>query len=151
MSYRKALPLAVIIPLLAACSVGAGGSAAEVSSPASSTRTIVPPPTILETASPEDLASHGPTISNEDIQKGIDEGNVYVLYSGVMCFGGTLATPEEFTEHELASQFMSDEEYQKHYDTIPQEVVDQSERNKTSIFTAPQACLDAGWSGAGRI
>lgn len=151
MSYRKALPIALIIPLLAACATGAGGSAAEVSSSASSIRTTVPPPTILETASPEELATQGPTISDEDIQRGIDTGNIYVLYSGVMCFGGTLADPTEFAEQELASDYMSEEEYQQYYSQIPAEVLAQSENNKTSIFTAPQECLDAGWSHAGAI
>lgn len=148
---RRALPLALLIPLLAACSSGASTTAEAPSSTPSVRTTTVPPPATIATASPEELATQGPTISNEDIQRGIDTGNIYVLYSGVMCFGGTLATPEEFTEHELASQFMSDEEYQQHYSQIPAEVLAQSENNKSSIFTAPQECLDAGWSQAGAI
>lgn len=148
---RRALPLVLLIPLLVACSSGVSTTAEAPSSTPSVRTTTVPPPATTAIASPEELATQGPTISNEDIQRGIDTGNVYVLYSGVMCFGGTLADPAEFAAQELASDYMSEEEYQKHYDTIPQEVVDQSERNKTSIFTAPQACLDAGWSGAGRI
>ncbi|MDO4821369.1 MAG: hypothetical protein Q4A03_04960 [Rothia sp. (in: high G+C Gram-positive bacteria)] len=147
---RRALPLALLIPLLAACSSGAS-TTAEAPSSTPSVRTTVPPPATTATASPEELATQGPTISNEDIQRGIDTGNVYVLYSGVMCFGGTLADPAEFATQELASDYMSEEEYQQHYSQIPAEVLTQSEKNKTSIFTAPQECLDAGWSQAGAI
>lgn len=144
---RRALPLALLIPLLAACSSGASTTAE-----APSVRTTtVPSPATTATASPEELATQGPTISDEDLQRGIDTGNVYVLYSGVMCFGGTLADPAEFATQELASDYMSEEEYQQHYSQIPAEVLAQSEKNKTSIFTAPQECLDAGWSQAGAI
>ncbi|MGV3150486.1 hypothetical protein [Rothia nasimurium] len=148
---RRALPLALLIPLLAACSSGASTTAEAPSSTPSVRTTTVPPPATTATASPEELATQGPTISNEDIQRGIDTGNIYVLYSGVMCFGGTLADPTEFAEQELASDYMSEEEYQQHYSQIPAEVLAQSENNKTGIFTAPQKCLDAGWSQAGAI
>lgn len=148
---RRALPLALLIPLLAACSSGASTTAEAPSSTPSVRTTTVPPPATTATASPEELATQGPTISNEDLHRGIDTGNVYVLYSGVMCFGGTLADPAEFATQELASDYMSEEEYQQHYSQIPAEVLAQSEKNKTSIFTAPQECLDAGWSQAGAI
>lgn len=68
-----------------------------------------------------------------------------------MCFGGTLAAPEEFTSQELASQYMSEEEYSTFYANVPAKVLEQSKRNETEIFTAPQECLDAGWSSAGAI
>ncbi|MDY6051125.1 MAG: hypothetical protein SPI83_01750 [Rothia sp. (in: high G+C Gram-positive bacteria)] len=97
------------------------------------------------------MATQGPTISHEDIQQGINSGNIYVLYSGVICFEGTLADPAEFAGQELASNYMSEEEYQQHYGQIPAEALAQSEEIKTSIFTAPQECLDAGWSQAGAI
>ncbi|WP_237224975.1 hypothetical protein [Rothia nasisuis] len=138
------------LSFLTACSSGASTTAeAPSSTPSVRATTVLPPATA--TASPEELATQGPTISNEDVQRGIDTGNIYVLYSGVMCFGGTLADPTEFAEQELASDYMSEEEYQQHYSQIPAEVLAQSEKNKTGIFTAPQECLDAGWSQAGAI
>ena len=93
---RRALPLALLIPLLAACSSGASTTAEAPSSTPSVHTTTVPPPATTATASPEELAQEGPSISEEDMQKGIEEGNIYVVYSGVMCFGGTLVTPEEY-------------------------------------------------------
>ena len=89
---RLALPLALLIPLLAACSSGASTTAEAPSSTPSVHTTTVPPPATTATASPEELAQEGPSISEEDMQKGIEEGNIYVVYSGVMCFGGTLVT-----------------------------------------------------------
>ena len=151
MFHPKSISLALLIPLLAACSSGASTTAEAPSSTPSVRTATVPPPATTATASPEELATQGPTISTEDIQRGIDTGNIYVLYSGVMCFGGTLADPAEFATQELASDYMSEEEYQQHYSQIPAEVLAQSEKNKTSIFTAPQECLDAGWSQAGAI
>lgn len=150
MKKQILLPV-LLIPALAACSSGAS-TTAEASSESPSVRTTtVPAPTSPQTASAEELAGEGPTISNEDLQRGIDTGNIYVLYSGIMCFGGTLADPTEYTEQGLVSEYMSAEEYEQHYSQIPAEVLAQSEKNKTSIFTAPQECLDAGWSQAGAI
>lgn len=149
---RRALPLALLIPLLAACSSGASTTAEAPSSTPSVRTTTVPPPATTATASPEELAQEGPSISEEDMQKGIEEGNIYVVYSGVMCFGGTLVTPEEYAELQPSAQDMSVEEYRDYYANIPAEVMAQNEKNvHHGLFTAPQECLDAGWSHAGAI
>lgn len=89
-----------------------------------------------------------PKISPEDQERGIAEGNIYVVYAHVMCFGGVLGTPEEY-----ASTYVPEihpdtpEEYKVKYDETPQEVKEQSSLNdKTLSFQAPQECIDAGWS-----
>lgn len=92
----------------------------------------------------------GPFIDSADVERGKAEGNVYVLYSGVMCFGGTLATREEILAMEPLPDRSKEEELAV-YDSLPEVVLEQNAKNARGLFTPPQECLDAGWSYAGPI
>lgn len=96
-------------------------------------------------------AALGPSISVEDRDRGIAEGNPYVVYSGVMCFGGTLQTPEEYKQEDPSPGDYAD--FVENYDSIPDVVKNQSDLNRKmqSSFVAPQECSDAGWSNAGAL
>ena len=111
------------------------------------------PDTGLATDVPQTIeeTSDGPSISMEDKNKGIAEGNPYVVYSGVMCFGGTLQTPEEYKrENPSASDYDS---FLAKYNATPEVVKAQSEENKKlqTSFIAPKECSDAGWKNAGPV
>lgn len=136
--------------LFSACALGDIGES--TSKP--SHITIAPRETVI-TPSAEEAASYRaeseniPQISPEDQQKGIEEGNIYVTYAHIMCFGGVLATPEEYEDFYVYTTEIpldTPEEYRAKYNETPQEVKDQSALNDKMLFTLPQECLDAGWS-----
>lgn len=184
MSYRKVLPLALLLPLLAVTSCAhheedkeRQAAASESSSrPSPSQSLAVPMNTETPyTPTPEERARdrencgkptnyienpamirdecEGPYMNWDDIERGKAEGNIYVIYSGVMCFGGTLAPVSQMVADDKAdgTQDKTLEEHQAEYDAIPLEVREQSDLNQKGNFVPPQACLDAGWSRAGGI
>lgn len=115
-------------------------------------RTTVPAPTQHTPSAGESSEGQGPYISAEDQQKGIEEGNNYVIYAQVMCFGGNLVTPEEYEKiYNASTDPYTPEEQAEQYAAIPQEIKDQSELNGTVPYEVPQECLDAGWQNVGAI
>lgn len=93
----------------------------------------------------------GPFIDSADVERGKAEGNVYVLYSGVMCFGGSLATPEEILSKIEPTPGVEQDKLLAQYEEAPEIVKEQSQKNLRRLFAPPQECLDAGWSYAGPI
>lgn len=142
----------LLFALCLAASCVAGCSTSESNSTPSSTPSKSPQ-TGLATALPTSTkeAENAPSISQEDHDKGIAEGNPYVIYSGVMCFGGTLMTPEELKAQGGSAEEIKQKEVD--YQKTPDGVKKQSEENKKlgSSFKAPKECYEAGWSNPGSV
>lgn len=126
----------------------------------SSTQTISPSPNIIvgspyapsaeeKSTNEAEAAIKAPSISSEDYTKGMTEGNIYVVYSNVMCFGATLDTPEDYKRYQHTTQEVSD--YESMYALIPDEVLNQSQLNKEGKFEVAQGCYDAGWINPGAV
>lgn len=96
-----------------------------------------------------EAAAKAPSISQADLDRGVAEGNIYVVYSSVMCFAGTLDTPEDFKKSPHSAEEIA--EFEANYAAIPQVVLDQSQLNSEGRYpqTPPQGCYDAGWVNPG--
>lgn len=141
----------IVIAMLLAASYFSGCSSNHSKEESSPTPSFLPQ-TGLATEVPvstED-ASEAPSISQEDYARGVAEGNPYVIYSGVMCFGGTLDS-EELEEQSGSEEDLGQKE--AGFQEIPSEVKEQSEENIKlgPSFEAPQECYEAGWSNPGSI